>query len=172
MKKGDLSDFQIGKILGVWKSLCFWLCSVHKTWQDFISIEDELVNNRDCQPLRKIVSKQANLNIDLEDTVFTKTNHRDLHRANIHERAVIYRTWITDTDATLWKRCCCDQKPSLQKRRNCWIKLLLLFLCAQKICGWTTDVTWTILMLSLLPFWALNVVVVLLSMGGSESSRI
>ncbi len=28
--------------------------------------------------------------------------------------------------------------------------------------GWTTDVTWTILMMSLLPFWTLNVVVMLL----------
>ncbi len=30
------------------------------------------------------------------------------------------------------------------------------------------DVTWTILTMSLLPFWALNVVVVLLSMEGQK----
>ncbi len=32
--------------------------------------------------------------------------------------------------------------------------------------SWTTDVTWTILMMSLLPFWALNVKVALLLMEG------
>ncbi len=37
---------------------------------------------------------------------------------------------------------------------------------------WTTDVTWTILTMSLLPFWALNLSVVLLVYGGSDSSRI
>ncbi len=41
--------------------------------EELISIVEELVNNRDFQPLRKIVSKQANLNIDLEDPVSTKT---------------------------------------------------------------------------------------------------
>ncbi len=35
--------------------------------------------------------------------------------------------------------------------------------------GWPADVTWTILTMSLLPFWALNVVVVLLSMEGQKA---
>ncbi len=35
--------------------------------------------------------------------------------------------------------------------------------------GWTTYVTWTILTMSLLPFWALNVSVALLSMQGQKA---
>ncbi len=35
--------------------------------------------------------------------------------------------------------------------------------------GWTTDVTWTILMMSLLHFWVLNVMVVLLSMQDQKA---
>ncbi len=52
-----------------------------------------------------------------------------------------------------------------QKRRNCWIKLFLFSLRTKRI----LDVTWTILTMSLLPFWALNVVVVLLSMEGQKA---
>ncbi len=37
--------------------------------------------------------------------------------------------------------------------------------------GWTTDVTWTILSMSLLPFWALNVVVALLFMQGQKNLK-
>ncbi len=37
--------------------------------------------------------------------------------------------------------------------------------------GWATDVTWTILMMSLLPLWALNVSVALLSMQGHKALR-
>ncbi len=40
-----------------------------------------------------------------------------------------------------------------------------------QIYGWTTDVTWTILTMSLLPFWALNVAVALLSMQGQKALR-
>ncbi len=68
-----------------------------------------------------------------------------------------------------------------RKWRNCWIKLFLfffvLFFYAQSFFvatlnyGWTTDVTWTILMMSLLHFWVLNVIVVAFY-AGSESSRI
>ncbi len=35
--------------------------------------------------------------------------------------------------------------------------------------GWTTDFTWTTSMMSLLPFWVLNVVVPLLSMQGQKA---
>ncbi len=37
--------------------------------------------------------------------------------------------------------------------------------------SWTTDVTWTILVMFLLPFWALNVSVALLSMQGQKALR-
>ncbi len=38
------------------------------------------------------------------------------------------------------------------------------------VCG-TTDFTWTVLTMSLLPFWGLNVVVPLLSMQGQKVLR-
>ncbi len=41
-----------------------------------------------------------------------------------------------------------------------------------QIYGWTTDVTWTILTMSLLPFWALNVAVALLSMQGQKALKL
>ncbi len=63
-----------------------------------------------------------------------------------------------------------------RKRRNWWIKLLFLFslhtkgiLVTSYHYGWTTDVTWTISMMSLLPFWALNMSVPLLSMKGQKA---
>ncbi len=61
---------------------------------------------------------------------------------------------------------------------NCWIKLFLFSWCTNSILvassnyGWTTDVTWIILTISLLRFWALIVYGSLLSMGGSERSQI
>ncbi len=62
---------------------------------------------------------------------------------------------------------------------NCWIKLIFLFswcinsiLVASLNYGWTTDVTWIILTISLLRFWALIVYGSLLSMGGSERAQI
>ncbi len=47
----------------------------------------------------------VNLIIHLEDPVSTKTNHRDLHKDNIHERAETAQTLRTDTNATMspWK---------------------------------------------------------------------
>ncbi len=57
-----------------------------------------------------------------------------------------------------------------------WIKSLFLFslhtkgiLKASYNYGWTTDVTRTNLTISLLPFWALNVIVALLSMQGQNA---
>ncbi len=58
------------------------------------------------------------------------------------------------------------------KRRNCWIKCLFLFsykYSCSFIIQLTTDVMWTILTMSLLPFWALNVVVPLVSMQGQKA---
>ncbi len=56
------------------------------------------------------------------------------------------------------------------EEKNCLIKSLFCFLCTQNVytasqhTGWTTDVT-----MSLLPFWALNVVVPLLYMEGHKA---
>uniref|UniRef100_A0A8C1TCK0 Uncharacterized protein n=1 Tax=Cyprinus carpio TaxID=7962 RepID=A0A8C1TCK0_CYPCA len=63
---------------------------------------------KDPRLARRIVSKQhrtrllqqkltANLNIHLEDLVFSKTDHKEIHKSNIHERAVNAKTLITDT---------------------------------------------------------------------------
>ncbi len=58
-----------------------------------------------------------------------------------------------------------------RKRINCWIKLLFFFEHKKHsrsfITLWLN--TWTILMMSLLPFWALNVSVALLSMQGQKA---
>lgn len=40
----------------------------------------------------------------LEDHVSTKTDHRKLQKANIHERAAIAKTVITDTSAKMQKK--------------------------------------------------------------------
>ncbi len=55
--------------------------------------------NLDCvQTTQNYCSKvTANLNIQLEHPVFSKTDHRELH--NIHEKAAISKTLITDTNA-------------------------------------------------------------------------
>ncbi len=55
-----------------------------------------------------------------------------------------------------------------RNRINCWINLLFLY-SRSFIKWWTTDVTW---MIFSLPFWALNVSVMLLSMQGQNSSGI
>ncbi len=62
------------------------------------------------------------------------------------------------------------------EEKNCWITLLFLFslhtksiLVASYHYGWTTDFTWTILMMSLLRFWALIVLGSLLSMEGQKA---
>ncbi len=62
------------------------------------------------------------------------------------------------------------------ERRNCWIKSLFLFslhtninLVASENYSWSTDVTWTIFMMFLLPFWVLKVSVVLPSMQGQKA---
>ncbi len=62
-----------------------------------------------------------------------------------------------------------------RKRRNCWIKLLFLFSLStkkyysQSFITLRLNVTWTFLTMSLLPFWALNFSVVLLSMESQKS---
>ncbi len=50
----------------------------------------------------------------------------------------------------------------------CFLCTQIIFV-ASKNYSWTTDVKWTILTMSLLPFWALNVSVALLSMEGQKA---
>ncbi len=56
-----------------------------------------------------------------------------------------------------------------QKGSKDIIKFLTKSILVALKLGRTTDVTWTILQMSLLPFWALNVVVPLLSMKGKKA---
>ncbi len=69
---------------------------------------------------------------------------------------------------TLVKPC----RRLIRKKINCWIKVIIfVFMHTKSIpvashYSWTTDVTWT-----LLPFWALSVTVLLLSMQGQKALR-
>ncbi len=51
----------------------------------------------------------------------------------------------------------------------CFLLCTKSLLTASYFSGWTTDVTWTILTMSLLRFWFLNMVVSLLSMQGQKA---
>ncbi len=63
--------------------------------------------------------------------------------------------------------------PRRKEKQNSVNKVKFFIFFAHKndsrIYSWTTDVTWTILTMFLLHFWALNVVVVLLSMKGQKA---
>ncbi len=83
------------------------------------------------------------------------------------------RVWIQSCHGTLLNA----HRRLTRKIRSCWIKSLFWFssctnciLVASYHYGWNT-VTWTILMMSLLPFWALNVSVALLSTQGKKSQK-
>ncbi len=67
-------------------------------------------------------------------------------------------------------------QPQFYTEENTLLKSLFVFsLCTKSFLvassnyGWSTDVTWTILTMSLLPFWALNMWVLLLSMEGQKA---
>jgi transposase len=71
------------------------------------------LTKRDHNTLRRIVSKSdrttavqvtAELNIDLEDPVSTKTVWCELHKSNIHARAVIVKPLITEINAQMLKQ--------------------------------------------------------------------
>ncbi len=76
----------------------------------------------------------------------------------------------------------CDTLQNVGRRnleeKNCWIKLLFLFslctniiLVASQNWSWATYITWTVLPTSLLRFWALIVIISLLSMEGQRALR-
>ncbi len=82
---GDLSDFQKVQIMeahltGVSVTLTAQLFSV--------------LSRNYCKVI-------ANLNIHHEDPVSTKTDQKELYKANVHERAAIAKTLIKDTSAKM-----------------------------------------------------------------------
>ncbi len=93
----------------------------------------------DSQALRGTVSKQhrtdSNLNIHLEDPVFTKTNQREPHKATVPPKAVITKTLITDTNAEKKK----DGVMIIQP--NCWSTKMNFSICS----GQTNHLTWILL---------------------------
>jgi hypothetical protein len=64
--------------------------------------------------LRRIFLKShrtaAELNIRLEEPVSTKTVHHELHKSNMHGRAAIVQTLISESNAQMGKRWCHDHK--------------------------------------------------------------
>jgi hypothetical protein len=52
----------------------------------------------------------AELNIYLEDPVYTKTVRRELHESSVHGGAAIAKSLITESDAQMRKRWCHDRK--------------------------------------------------------------
>ncbi len=65
-----------------------------------------------------------------------------------------------------------DTEPAFWRRtRMCWAWFASNSLQEECTQGWTPDVTWTVLMMSSLPYWVLNVVVALLSMEGQKALR-
>jgi hypothetical protein len=68
--------------------------------------------DRDRRRLRRIVSKNhrtaaqvtGEVNIHLEDPVFTKTVWRELHKSSIHGRAAIAKPLLTESNAQIRKR--------------------------------------------------------------------
>ncbi len=64
---------------------------------------------KDCvqTTLNYCIKVTENLNIHLEDSVSTKTNHRKLHKV---ERAATAKTLVTDTKDKMWKIWCSDHK--------------------------------------------------------------
>ncbi len=88
-------------------------------------------------------------------------------------------------DASVW--CCWRRSRRSDVEPDCTATCLQREQCTRMRCGtvlnaksivvssanygWTTDITWTILMMSLLPFWALNVSVAFLYMQGQKALR-
>jgi hypothetical protein len=52
----------------------------------------------------------SELNIHLEDPVCTQIFQRELHKSNIHGRAAIAKSLITENKAKRQDKCCDDQK--------------------------------------------------------------
>uniref|UniRef100_A0A8C2LAS9 Uncharacterized protein n=1 Tax=Cyprinus carpio TaxID=7962 RepID=A0A8C2LAS9_CYPCA len=99
------------QLFGVLRASVYHCDCIHKAWQDFISDKESKskMNDRDYQHLqhRTAAAKvTANLNIHLEDLVSIKTDHRELHKANIHKRAATDKPLITDTNAKMQQTWC------------------------------------------------------------------
>uniref|UniRef100_A0A673GGC2 Uncharacterized protein n=1 Tax=Sinocyclocheilus rhinocerous TaxID=307959 RepID=A0A673GGC2_9TELE len=102
---GGLSDFQKRRIMRAFLAeaavtLTTQLFRVLKTTVFMIMTvyaKHGKTMNKDCQTLRRIIQSTQNYcskvtasgNIHHEDPVSTKTDHRELHKANIHKRAAI-----------------------------------------------------------------------------------
>jgi hypothetical protein len=89
---------------------------------------------------RKIVLKnytttaakvRAELNIHLEDPVSTKTVSHGLHKSNIHERAAITKSLISESNAQMSHSSCCslhqeqfkfEEHPMKPTSRNAWFQ--------------------------------------------------
>jgi hypothetical protein len=54
--------------------------------------------------------RTAELNIHLEDPVFTKTVQRELHKSHIHFKAAAAKPLITESNAQIRERWCHDHK--------------------------------------------------------------
>ncbi len=69
----------------------------------------------------------------------------------------------------LWMAVDWPGREVIVKKNCCFCLHTKSILVASIHYGWTTDVTWTILSMSLLPFWTLNEVVALLFMQGQKT---
>ena len=97
--------------------------SIHKSWEDIISCEEQWPKPKtkwNGSPiLKRTVSKNhktttpnvtVELKIHLEDPFSTKTVWRGLHKSNIHVVAVCAQHLITENNTKKRKRCSDDRK--------------------------------------------------------------
>ena len=77
------------------------------------------LTDRDLWTIKRIVARQhktttakltSKLNTHLSNTVSKKTVRREFHKANIHGRVAIAKSFITEANAKLWKKWCDDHK--------------------------------------------------------------
>uniref|UniRef100_A0A672QTQ3 Uncharacterized protein n=1 Tax=Sinocyclocheilus grahami TaxID=75366 RepID=A0A672QTQ3_SINGR len=130
----DLSDFQKGQVIGaclpgasvtlsVLRTTVFIIMAAYTKHGKNSSANKNSgfrpkVNDRDSQTLRRIVSKQLQTTAakcDSKTSIFTLNvlllqKLITVHKANIHERATIATTLITNTKAKMRKRWCYDHK--------------------------------------------------------------
>jgi transposase len=107
----------------------------------------------DCRKLRRAVSKnytttavqvRVEMNIHLEDPVSTKTVQHELHKSNIHGRAAITKSLITESNGQTCKRWChVNIKPGHQITGNASViwsneSFFMLFPTAGRVYIWRT----------------------------------
>jgi hypothetical protein len=98
---------------------------IHESWDDNISEEEQCTkfntyrkrssyNEKDCiknsQNYCSTSDRTAEVNVNLEDPVSTKTVRRELHKSNTHGTAAIAKPLITGSNAQMRKRRCHDHK--------------------------------------------------------------